>query len=530
MSNDQDPDATIRALEEQLEAAKAKAKIEAMEAELAALKAKDADAVAAAAVAEEAERARAAEAAAAAAAAAEAAQAAATADRAAALQAELDALRAKDAQVAAAAAAPVAAATPPAATPTATTPTAALPLAASAAPQEPAVIYVERPLKKKSGGLIAALVVILIAIVGTLGATYLAVRGDLRGPWAAPAPVPTDILLIGAGDFGPAPALTDSAALVTFDTLSLPADAATPEPVASLSVIPVVGDTPEIYGLSYAVCTSLTASIAEDAPAIEAYVAAMNADPTTGLSRAITAADYVAYTQNFTFGHLLADTRVTYNGFSAGASFPIQAVLQKGSLVAFDRFGVPRTHCGSGVPLTAPVAATGEAIFAGAGWGDLDLAEIVTITAAPEAQSSFTVLPVGPANIDTAFSVTSRACAWTAPSPCPDPSALSELQAPEKDAAAAVPVPAECSNWAAGLTDDDTSFSRVINTRDSATQFFMVDSAPNGCTARHDGVVGPGENRNIGYWPGSLILFTDASSATPIAEYVFGEPTLFVIQ
>ena len=46
MSNDQDPDATIRALEEQLEAAKAKAKIEAMEAELAALKAKDADAVA----------------------------------------------------------------------------------------------------------------------------------------------------------------------------------------------------------------------------------------------------------------------------------------------------------------------------------------------------------------------------------------------------------------------------------------------------------------------------------------------------
>ena len=140
------------------------------------------------------------------------------------------------------------------------------------------------------------------------------------------------------------------------------------------------------------------------------------------------------------------------------------------------------------------------------------------------------MLPVGPANIDTAFSVTSRACAWTAPSPCPDPSALSELQAPEKDAAAAVPVPAECSNWAAGLTDDDTSFSRVINTRDSATQFFMVDSAPNGCTARHDGVVGPGENRNIGYWPGSLILFTDASSATPIAEYVFGEPTLFVIQ
>ena len=106
------------------------------------------------------------------------------------------------------------------------------------------MIYVERPLKKKSGGLIAALVVILIAIVGTLGATYLAVRGDLRGPWAAPAPVPTDILLIGAGDFGPAPALTDSAALVTFDTLSLPADAAT-DPLLIKTAIDVVAEASE---------------------------------------------------------------------------------------------------------------------------------------------------------------------------------------------------------------------------------------------------------------------------------------------
>ena len=150
MTNESEHDDTIKALEAQLEAAKAKAKIEAMEAELAALKAKDADvAAAASASAEEAERARL----------ADVARAAAAAE---------------EAQAAAVAAAPVPGVTSS---------------ASPASPQEPAVVYVERPIAKKSGGLVAALVVILLALVGTLGATYLAIRGDLRGPWAAPAAV-----------------------------------------------------------------------------------------------------------------------------------------------------------------------------------------------------------------------------------------------------------------------------------------------------------------------------------------------------
>lgn len=515
MTNDQDPEATIRALEEQLEAAKAKAKIEAMEAELAALKAKDADAAAATAAAAEAERARVIEAEAAAVAAREAAERTAAEARAAELKAELDALRANEAPVAVA---------PPAAAPVAA---AATPVPVT--PAQPEIVYVERPVKKKSGGLIAALVVILLSLVGTLGATYLAIKGDLRAPWATPAAAPTDILLIGAGDLGPAPAKTDSPALVVFDELSQPATGSAPEPVETLGGIQVAGDTSEMYGLSYASCFTLVETDPANADAVEAFVSALNSDETLGLGTELTGAMYPAFIQQLTFAHLLADTRVTYNGYSAGALFPVQAVLQRGTMVGIDRFGVPRAHCGSGVALTAPVAAAGGVVFAGGAWGDLDLAELVTVTPAAAAQTVFTVIPVGPSNTEAAFSVGSRACAWA--SPCPAPSELaSKVDAPAVASSALAPVPTECSNWAPGTTDADSVPSRLVNASGAEVQGFMVQSVGEGCGTRLDFAMGVGESYNVTfYWPGTIVLFTDGVDAAPIGDYVFGEQTLFVI-
>ena len=492
MTNESEHDDTIKALEAQLEAAKAKAKIEAMEAELAALKAKDADvAAAASASAEEAERARL----------ADVARAAAAAE---------------EAQAAAVAAAPVPGVTSS---------------ASPASPQEPAVVYVERPIAKKSGGLVAALVVILLALVGTLGATYLAIRGDLRGPWAAPAAVATDIVLIAAGDLGPAPARTDAPPMVVFDDLSQPATESAPAPVASLAGIEVSGDTPEIYGLSFAGCSSIDSSNADNAAAVDAFVAAQNADETLGLGTAIPAADYAGFFQHITFGMLLADTRVTYNGYSAGATFPIQAVLQRGTLVGVDRFGVPRVHCGSGVALTSPVTAEGEVTFSGEAWADLDLDALVTVVPASSVQTEFTVLPVGPSNVQTAFSVTSRACSWPSTGSCLEPDDFALAQEPVLLASAPDPVPTECSNWAPGTTDADAVVTRVVNASGSTVQAYMVLSVGEGCGTRHDYAIGAGENLNLStYWPGTIFLFTDGTSATPMSQYVFGEQTLFVIE
>ena len=69
-----------------------------------------------------------------------------------------------------------------------------------------------------------------------------------------------------------------------------------------------------------------------------------------------------------------------------------------------------------------------------------------------------------------------------------------------------------------------------MNASGSTVQWYMVDSVDNGCGPRLDLALGEGESLYVGYWPGTLVLVTDGQSATPIAEYVFGEETLYVIQ
>ena len=154
----------------------------------------------------------------------------------------------------------------------------------------------------------------------------------------------------------------------------------------------------------------------------------------------------------------------------------------------------------------------------------------MTIAPATAAQSTFTVLPVGPANVQTAFPVSSTACARSAPGACPDPSALTLVPAIEKSASAPVPTPTKCSNWPAGASDADMTYSRIVNASGSTLQWFMAQSVDNGCGARLDGAMGDGASSYMGYWSGTLILFTDGQSATPLTQYVFGEQTLFVIQ
>ncbi len=559
MSNEQgNSEDKIRALEEQLEAARQKARIEAMEAELAALKGQDA-AAADAAKAAEAAAAKAAEEAAAKAAAlaaqeqaareatakaAEQAAQTAAVDKAAALEAELAAVKAQqaeterlarqqaeadraaalEAEVAALRAKEAAAASAPVAAP------AAPPAAAQVASAPPAAQYAPAPVRAKKGGLVATLLVLILALVATLGATYFAIRGDLRAPWAAPEPLPTDVILIAADSFGPAPALTDSPALITFPALSQPATGATPAAVAQLSTQAVSGDTPEIYGLSYAPCTNPGE---EKISQTAAWVAAQNADPTLGLGVALNnepkaAGSYDTFTDHISVGILLADTRVTYNGYAAGASFPIQVVLQKGTMVWFDRFGVPRLHCGSGVALTAPVAAEGEVQFSGPAWGDFDIAKIVTITPAATAPNTFTLRPVGPSNVQTAFSMSPRVCQLE--SPCPAPNSLivrSYENWVKPVSGTTAPTPTECSSW---TSNHDSVSTRLVNARTTPVHMFLAQDRANGCTARHDNTLPAGMSWNHGgYWPGTRVIFSDDSGAI-IDQYVFGEKTLFVIQ
>ncbi|MDX3248390.1 DUF6777 domain-containing protein, partial [Streptomyces sp. ME18-1-4] len=62
------------------------------------------------------------------------------------------------------------------------------------------------------------------------------------------------------------------------------------------------------------------------------------------------------YLRSLTPVQLRLDTRVTNHGYRDGSATGYQAVLQAGTAVMVDRYGIPRVRCACGNPLTPPVA------------------------------------------------------------------------------------------------------------------------------------------------------------------------------
>lgn len=80
---------------------------------------------------------------------------------------------------------------------------------------------------------------------------------------------------------------------------------------------------------------------------------------------------------------LRTDTAVTNHGFENGAATNIPAVLQAGTAVLVDEYGVPVVKCGCGNPLTAPPP-TKDASFTGASWKSFDADTVTTVEPTPE--------------------------------------------------------------------------------------------------------------------------------------------------
>jgi len=77
---------------------------------------------------------------------------------------------------------------------------------------------------------------------------------------------------------------------------------------------------------------------------------------------------------------LRADTRVTNYGFKDGQPVARQAVLQAGTAVFVDQFGVPRARCKCGNPLAEPKPVDGPTSYAGTTWPALDPSTTQVIT------------------------------------------------------------------------------------------------------------------------------------------------------
>ena len=90
------------------------------------------------------------------------------------------------------------------------------------------------------------------------------------------------------------------------------------------------------------------------------------------------------YVEGLTPVQLRADTRVTNHGFRNGRPTPRQSVLQAGTAVLVDEYGVPRVRCACGNPLLEPVPVQRAPRYTGPRWPaytptQIDVVTMVTV-------------------------------------------------------------------------------------------------------------------------------------------------------
>jgi serine/threonine protein kinase len=83
--------------------------------------------------------------------------------------------------------------------------------------------------------------------------------------------------------------------------------------------------------------------------------------------------------------------RVTSYGWRNGKLVTYQAILQVGTVVLVDKFGVPRVRAGSGSPLAAPIAVVGTPTYQGVVWANFDTKNVFIIAPAGQPMSTFAV-------------------------------------------------------------------------------------------------------------------------------------------
>ena len=173
-----------------------------------------------------------------------------------------------------------------------------------------------------------------------------------------------------------------------------PSSVASPSPTAtagpSFSDAAVVetasGGEPGLYGGSrrFSACDAarLSALLDGDTPKAGAWA------QVEGIAKP----DIDGYVKTLTAVVLRRDTRITSHGYSEGRSTDVQAVLQTGTAVLVDRFGVPRVRCISGAPLTDPVAQPVEPVYLGIRWPAFQTAPMAAVRPAPTALTAFVLV------------------------------------------------------------------------------------------------------------------------------------------
>ncbi|NED82591.1 hypothetical protein G3I76_21140 [Streptomyces sp. SID11233] len=149
----------------------------------------------------------------------------------------------------------------------------------------------------------------------------------------------------------------------------------------------ITGTTPGLYGgiRSVASCD------------VGKQIRQLTADHAKGVAFAhvasISTAGIPGFLRGLTPVLLRADTRVANHGFDGGSVTTFQSVLQAGTAVLADGYGLPRVRCACGNPLTAPDRARAPAGRAGE-WTGYDPARVVAVGPAPREASGLVIVDV----------------------------------------------------------------------------------------------------------------------------------------
>ncbi len=212
-----------------------------------------------------------------------------------------------------------------------------------------------------------------------------------------------EVLLEGAASTGADPFTSSVASPVP--TIAAPAPSFAPVPGPTVTPAPVVlraetGNTVGLYGgtLNLGQCDAgqMAGFLAANPSKAAAWAQALNSDTTLRWSggTSVSAAQIPSYLAQLTPVILRADTRVTNNGFVNGQPTPHQSVLQTGTAVLVDTYGVPRARCACGNPLSPPYAVPGGVTYAGTPWPAYSPTTVVVVNPSPVVINTFVLVNI----------------------------------------------------------------------------------------------------------------------------------------
>ena len=216
--------------------------------------------------------------------------------------------------------------------------------------------------------LLGGLVVVAVLLIGGL-----VVLGGGDGEEEAEAIGVNEIFLQPAGEAGPDP-FSPSIAIASQDEgLRDERDAGDGDDAVEVASVP--GSRPGLYGGTENQSTCDREQLVDFLTAPENLA---KAEAWAGVQD-IPVNKIPEYIGGLTPLRLRFDTRVTNHGFRPNQATPYQAVLEAGTAVLVDKYGVPRARCACGNPLLEPTAQT-NATFTGTPWDGFSPSKLKVMT------------------------------------------------------------------------------------------------------------------------------------------------------